>query len=109
MPEVLSTIYPPITARVQLNVIVNIESSTKPGSGSGFIQGVVTLKGTPEPNAIVSLFEEESGIRVKTITASSSGLYRFDNLDTTLKYFIIVKEPSGLWEYRVQSRITPVI
>ena len=77
-------------------------------SGNAHIAGITSLKGVPI-SAMVVLHEEVTGGVVSSTTSSSTGEYRFDNLDVNSKYFIIVKEPSGLWEYRVQSRITPVL
>lgn len=67
------------------------------------------VKGAIAPNVICSLYEEDSGAFIERKNSDASGAYRFDNLDVNLKFFIIVKKPFGLWEYRVQYRITPVL
>lgn len=72
----------------------------------GSISGVVTLKGVDLPGCeVVILDESMNAVGSQILTGNT---YSFSGLDKAQKHCVIVKEPTGAWEYRIQSRVTPV-
>ena len=78
------------------------------GFGLGVLSGTVTVRGVVQAGAIVLLFDEETNAYVNSTTTNASGVYTFNGLPDR-QFFMVIKEPTGLWEYRVSSRRTPVV
>lgn len=78
------------------------------GHGPGVLSGTVTVRGVVQSGAIVLLFDEETEQYVNATTSNASGIYTFTGLPEGRQFFMVFKEPTGLWEYRVSSRRTPV-
>lgn len=72
------------------------------------LSGSVSIKGVPQSGVTVLLYDEATYAFVASTTTDGAGLYTFTGLSTANTYFMVYKEPSGLWEYRVSSRRTPV-
>ena len=79
------------------------------GFGLGVLSGTVTVRGVVQAGAIVLLFDEETNAYVDSTTTNSSGVFSFSGLAEEKQFFMVIKEPTGLWEYRVSSRRTPVV
>lgn len=77
------------------------------GFGAGVLTGTVTVKGIVQAGVIVLLFDEATSQFINATTTDAGGVYTFTGLPTTRDFFMVYKEPSGLWEYRVSSRRTP--
>lgn len=78
------------------------------GFGSGTLSGTVTVRGAIQAGAIVLLFDELTGQYVNSTVSDGSGIFTFTGLPDR-QFFMVFKEPTGLWEYRVSSRRTPVV
>lgn len=79
------------------------------GFGLGVLSGTVTVRGVVQAGAIVLLFDEETNAYVNSTTSDASGIFSFSGLPENRQFFMVFKEPTGLWEYRVSSRRTPVV
>lgn len=75
----------------------------------GVLSGKATIKGEPIANATINAFVSETNEFVGTGTSDLEGNYIINGLDETKDHYIVVIEPSGEWEYRVRSRLRPVI
>lgn len=76
---------------------------------SGNLSGTVKVNGALIQGAKVRCYEEVTGVYVKETISDASGNFLINGLDTALQYFLVISEPSDLWEYRVSSRRTPYV
>jgi hypothetical protein len=54
------------------------------------------------------LFMEGNNAFIASTTTGTFGDFEFTNLDKNYSYFLVMKEPTGAWEYRCSSRRIPV-
>lgn len=77
-------------------------------SGNGILAGSVRILGDVGSGFIVDLHSEITGEKISSTVTDGIGTFEFTNLEKTEKFFMVFKDPSGLWEYRVSSRRNPV-
>lgn len=73
--------------------------------GNGTISGTVVVDGIPKPSMRMLLLEGNRCIR-DTLT-DNAGYYEFRLLDERLKFDVIAKDPSGLWEAKISTNRYP--
>ena len=76
--------------------------------GNGVLSGVVRVDGENQIGCIVSLYSEKTQEYLTSSVTDSNGMFVFEHLNTEELFYIVAKEPSGAWEYRVSSRRKPV-
>ena len=76
--------------------------------GDGKLQGFYKIKDRPVEGTIVRVFAEETDEYLGEVTTNSIGAFLVPNLDKTKKFYLVFRDPYGLWEDRVSSRRTPV-
>lgn len=76
----------------------------------GTISGNVRIAGDPVVGAKVVLMDENTDVPVAYALSKADGKFEFKDLNTTMKFYVLVKLPSGWkeWEYMVSSRRNPV-
>lgn len=77
--------------------------------GPGRLSGTVTVNDKLIKDAIVRCYKETTGEYIKETTSDEFGYFLISDLDPDIKYFLVISEPSNLWEYRVSSRRSPYI
>lgn len=78
-------------------------------TGNGTIEGIVRIKKKNSAQCECVLFTEKHNQFVQSVLSDENGIFKFNNVDETFQYYIVAREKSGLWEYRIQSKITPVV
>ena len=75
----------------------------------GTISGTVRIAGDPIVGAKAVLMDEATDTPVAYAVSLSDGSFEFKDLNTTMKFYVMVKLPSGWqdWEYMVSSRRSP--
>lgn len=76
----------------------------------GTISGIVRIAGDPIVGAKVVLMDETTDTPVSYAVSKADGSFDFKDLNTTMKFYVMVKLPTGWsnWEYMVSSRRNPV-
>lgn len=77
--------------------------------GPGRLSGTVAVNDKLIKDAIIRCYEETTGEYIKETTSDEFGYFLISDLDPATKYFLVISEPSNLWEYRVSSRRSPYI
>jgi hypothetical protein len=76
-------------------------------SGRGRLAGSVRSRGETAAGFFVDLYEEASNRLISSTTTDSVGFFEFPEIEHTFKYFMIIKDPEGMWEHRVSSKRVP--
>lgn len=76
--------------------------------GSGVLSGVVRVNDELQTDCIVSLYSEDTQELLQSTTTNASGEFIFEGLNTEELFYIVAKEPSNAWEYRISSRRKPI-
>ena len=76
--------------------------------GTGVLSGLYRVKGQPVAGAQVKVFTEDTDEHLGTVDTDAVGQFIVPNLDKTKKFYVVVRDPLGLWEDRVSSRRSPV-
>lgn len=76
----------------------------------GTVSGIVKIAGDVIVGAKVVLMSEIDDVPVAYRLTGADGRFEFTDLNTTMKFYVMVKLPSGWqnWEYMVSSRRNPV-
>ena len=76
----------------------------------GTVSGIVKIAGDVIVGAKVVLMSEINDVPVAYRLTGADGRFEFPDLNTTMKFYVMVKLPSGWqnWEYMVSSRRNPV-
>ncbi len=76
----------------------------------GTVSGIVKIAGDVIIGAKVVLMSEIDDVPVAYRLTGADGRFEFTDLNTTMKFYVMVKLPSGWqnWEYMVSSRRNPV-
>lgn len=78
----------------------SIRITSRPGRiavGGGTVDGDVLELTTPKPNAIVRLYDRETGLLVQQTVTDGAGLYVFKELDARRRYYALAldDQPGG--------------
>lgn len=91
-------------------VFVSSQPSFEPlfSYGNGVLSGLINVDGANVEGAEIICMEEDT-LNIAVISYTEfDGTFSITDLDPNKRYFLVVKEPTGAWEYRVSSRRIPI-
>ena len=76
-------------------------------SGRDVLSGTLRVRGEAQSSWCVDLYSEDSKKYIATTVTDITGFFEFEGLEHVQAYFMIIRDPNGLWEHRVSSRRVP--
>lgn len=76
-------------------------------TGTKKLAGTYKIRNVPTQNATVKVFLESNNQFIGETTTDSMGYFEMPNLSDTQQFYLVFRDPDGLWEDRVSSRRIP--